>query len=80
MNQKFPRKCIICGKPEISIQSVKDKLQLFVQYFSFCDAFNKQGDKMDKYQREHLLIEIDMLEKECIDNMPTLHNVINNLK
>jgi hypothetical protein len=64
----------------VPIQSVKDKLQLFMQYFSFCDTFNKQGGKMDKYQREQLLIEIDMLEKECIDNMPTLHKVINNLK
>lgn len=34
MNQEFPRKCVICGKPEIPIQSVKDKLQLFIQFYT----------------------------------------------
>lgn len=35
MYQEFPRKCIICGKPEIATETVKEKLQLFMQYFSF---------------------------------------------
>lgn len=79
MNQEYPRKGVVCGKPEMSQETIKDKLESFVRYFELCDTCNNSIPKMDKYQEEDLLYRISIYENLCISNIDTLKEVIKKL-